>query len=161
MAESIKLRGMTWDHSRGFTPMVATAQRFHELHPEIDISWSKRSLQEFADRPLGELAEQFDFLVIDHPWTGFAAVKQILAGHLKTKPTDDWLAVLEPADIWCAKLHDWSGLRTTEAYQVHQSDGCAYRTTRCPIRIDGERIYNPKGSPVLGEHTKNILNELE
>ncbi len=78
MNAPIRLNGMTWDHTRGFVPMVATSQRFHELHPNIDIAWSKRSLQEFADKPLGELAEQFDFLVIDHPWAGFAAASGIL-----------------------------------------------------------------------------------
>lgn len=69
----IMLRGMTWDHSRGYVPMVATSQRFHELNPHVDIVWSKRSLQEFADRPLSDLAGSFDLLVIDHPWVGFAA----------------------------------------------------------------------------------------
>jgi multiple sugar transport system substrate-binding protein len=76
--QRVTLRGITWDHSRGFLPMVATAQRFHERHPDVDIAWSKRSLQEFADRPLKELAEQFDLLVIDHPWVGLVAQHRIL-----------------------------------------------------------------------------------
>jgi multiple sugar transport system substrate-binding protein len=66
------LRGITWNHSRGFLPMVATAQRFEELHPEVEIVWEKRSLQAFADAPIGELAEDFDLLVIDHPSVGEA-----------------------------------------------------------------------------------------
>jgi len=44
-----ELRGITWDHTRGFLPMVATAQRFSELHPDVRITWEKRSLQHFAD----------------------------------------------------------------------------------------------------------------
>ena len=71
--EPVRLRGMTWNHSRGFTPMVATAQRYGELHLTVDITWEKRSLQEFADQPLDQLAERYDLLVIDHPWVGFAA----------------------------------------------------------------------------------------
>ena len=47
--------------------MVATAQRFHELNPEVSIEWSVRSLQAFADEPLARLVESFDLLVIDHP----------------------------------------------------------------------------------------------
>jgi multiple sugar transport system substrate-binding protein len=70
---SIRLRGITWNHSRGFLPMVATAQRFSEVHPEIEIVWAKRSLQEFADYPVDRLAEEFDLLVIDHPFVGCAA----------------------------------------------------------------------------------------
>ncbi len=70
---NITLKGITWNHSRGFTSAVATAQRFHELHPEVEITWEKRSLQAFADEPINELAKRFDLLIIDHPWTGFAA----------------------------------------------------------------------------------------
>ncbi|KLT64399.1 ABC transporter substrate-binding protein [Pedobacter sp. BMA] len=60
--------------------MVATAQRFSELYPNVNITWEKRSLQQFADFSIQELAERFDLLVIDHPWAGFAAkTKSIVA----------------------------------------------------------------------------------
>ncbi len=71
--KQIHLKGITWNHSRGFTSVVATAQRFHELNPSIEITWEKRSLQAFADEPINELAKRYDLLVIDHPWAGFAA----------------------------------------------------------------------------------------
>ncbi len=48
------LRGITWNHSRGYVSVVATAQRFCELHPQVAISWDKRSLQEFARRAYPE-----------------------------------------------------------------------------------------------------------
>ena len=32
-----ELRGITWQHTRGYLPMVATAQRFSELHPDVQI----------------------------------------------------------------------------------------------------------------------------
>ncbi len=67
------LKGITWDHSRGFTSIVAVSQRFHELNPNVEITWQKRSLQAFADEPINELAKRFDLLIIDHPWAGFAA----------------------------------------------------------------------------------------
>ncbi|MEM6560845.1 MAG: ABC transporter substrate-binding protein [Planctomycetota bacterium] len=72
------LRGITWNHTRGFVPMVHAAQRLSELHPNVQISWEKRSLQDFADAPLDRLAEAYDLLVIDHPWAGFAASKGVL-----------------------------------------------------------------------------------
>lgn len=53
--------------------MVATAQRYEELNPEVKIVWEKRSLQAFADEPIDQLAQRYDLLVIDHPWAGFAA----------------------------------------------------------------------------------------
>jgi multiple sugar transport system substrate-binding protein len=76
MSDKISLKGITWNHSRGFVPMVATAQRFSELNPKVEISWEKRSLQQFADFSIQELAQRFDLLVIDHPWAGFAAKTQ-------------------------------------------------------------------------------------
>jgi len=74
----IELKGITWNHTRGYLPMVATAQRFSELHPEVSISWQKRSLQEFADAPLPDLAARFDLMVIDHPSIGEAAAHGLL-----------------------------------------------------------------------------------
>ncbi|NIG55323.1 ABC transporter substrate-binding protein [Chitinophaga sp. Cy-1792] len=69
----IILKGITWDHSRGLTPLLAAAQRYQELHPGVDIQWKKRSLQEFADAPIEELTHHYDLLIIDHPWVGCAA----------------------------------------------------------------------------------------
>jgi multiple sugar transport system substrate-binding protein len=73
-----KLKGITWNHTRGLLPMVATAQRFTELNPDVEISWEKRSLQEFADASIEDLAKRFDLLVIDHPWTGFGAATKTI-----------------------------------------------------------------------------------
>lgn len=72
MSETL-LRGITWGHSRGYTPLVAAAQRFTEMHPDINISWDKRTLQQFADYPIEELTKDYDLLIIDHPWVGRAA----------------------------------------------------------------------------------------
>ena len=75
---AIRLNGITWNHSRGFLPLVATAQRFSELAPETEIVWQKRSLQQFADAPLAKLASEFDLLVIDHPSIGEAVHHELL-----------------------------------------------------------------------------------
>lgn len=75
---TIQLTGTSWNHTRGHLPMVATAQRFNEIHPEFEITWERRSLQEFADAPLDELASKFDLLIMDHPWMGTVAEEDIL-----------------------------------------------------------------------------------
>ncbi len=67
------LKGITWGHSRGITPLLAASQRYSELHPGIEIHWKKRSLQEFADFPIEKLTTEYDLLIIDHPWVGCAA----------------------------------------------------------------------------------------
>ncbi|MBZ5564014.1 MAG: extracellular solute-binding protein [Acidobacteriia bacterium] len=74
----LRLRGMTWNHSRGYTPLAAIAQRFSEISPGVEVIWEKRSLQEFADQRIDQLAERYDLLVIDHPWAGLAAASGLL-----------------------------------------------------------------------------------
>lgn len=77
--QTIRLKGVTWRHTRGYLPMVATAQRFHELHPAVDIDWQVESLQEFADASIAELAKKFDLMVIDHPSVGHVVHTNALA----------------------------------------------------------------------------------
>ncbi len=73
--------------------MVATSQRFSETHPDTEITWDKRSLQEFADYPIQKLAEIFDLLVIDHPFVGYAATHPVLL------PLDEWMDGDDLADL--------------------------------------------------------------
>jgi crotonobetainyl-CoA:carnitine CoA-transferase CaiB-like acyl-CoA transferase len=95
-------------------------------------------------------------------------IKAILARQLKTKSTADWLAVLEPADIWCAEVFDWKRLTAHKGYRVlrmeqtvRRGNGFQYKTTTCPIRLDGERLQAGLGSPKLGEHTEEVVEEFK
>jgi len=90
----IILKGITWAHSRGITPLIAYAQRFSELYPGIEVRWEKRTLQEFADFPVEKLAEKYDLLIIDHPWVGCAAATECvlpLEEYLPKEYLDDQL----------------------------------------------------------------------
>ena len=75
---AVELTGMTWAHSRGYSPIVAVTQRYEELHPNVRITWEKRSLADFENQPVNQLAERYDFLVIDHPWTGFGLASGVV-----------------------------------------------------------------------------------
>lgn len=93
-------------------------------------------------------------------------IKAILAKFLNDKPIADLLARLEPADIWCAEVFDWSRLTSHDGYAalnmeqtVSRGDGFAYRTTACPIRVQGARLGSTLGSPRIGEHTDAITKE--
>lgn len=80
MADIVHLKGMTWDHARGYDPMVATSAAYGAKHPNVRITWEKRSLQAFADRPIEEMANAYDLMVIDHPHVGqVAASGELLA----------------------------------------------------------------------------------
>lgn len=78
MARILELTGIAWDHSRALPPLVATAQRYEELHPGVRIRWEKRSLHEFGHMPVDQLARKFDLIVIDHPWAGFCFARQLV-----------------------------------------------------------------------------------
>jgi len=94
----ITLRGMTWDHARGFDPMVATSAEWARLHPGVSIIWEKRSLQAFADRPIREMCDTYDLMVIDHPHVGeVAAEGNLLALDTPARRAD--LAVLASQSV--------------------------------------------------------------
>ena len=93
-------------------------------------------------------------------------IKKILAAHLLTRSTSHWLTLLEEADVWCAKVLSWPELLAHDAFRVLRmvqsvqcSSGETLRTTRCPIRIDGEVLDSPVPAPRTGEHTAGILAE--
>ena len=93
-------------------------------------------------------------------------IKAILAAHLKTGATTRWLSILEPADVWCSDVYTWPKLFEQEGFQALDmiqeagtQAGVRLRTTRCPIRIDGELLKSPRGAPRLGEHTEGLARE--
>jgi multiple sugar transport system substrate-binding protein len=66
---SVVLKGMTWNHPRGYDPMVACSQSWQEK-TGVEIRWEKRSLQDFETFPVEVLARNYDLIVIDHPHVG-------------------------------------------------------------------------------------------
>ena len=86
----VQLRGIAWNHSRALPPLAATAQRFEELHPGVEIAWEKRSLHAFGHASLTELANAFDLLVVDHPMMGDAEATGSLVDFSKLLSADEW-----------------------------------------------------------------------
>src|SRR5689334_9611816 len=66
------VRGMTWDHSRGYDPLAAAAAEWKARTGEA-IAWDRRSLQDFESYPVEDLARTYDLIVIDHPHVGQVA----------------------------------------------------------------------------------------
>src|SRR5262245_24466404 len=60
---------MTWNHPRGYDPMVACSHIWAEK-TGVTVVWAKRSLQDFETYPVEELAKTYDLIVIDHPHVG-------------------------------------------------------------------------------------------
>lgn len=123
-----------------------------------------------AMAPIAKLAELMncpDLEPLSNPGEAFVRrdeIKAVLRDHLLTQNVSHWLERLEPADIWCAKVQDWPELIQSEGFNaldalqtITAPDGTEIKTTRCPIRIDGETRKSEKGGPALGSHTSAYL----
>ncbi|TKB38979.1 MAG: carbohydrate ABC transporter substrate-binding protein, partial [Mesorhizobium sp.] len=69
---------MTWNHPRGYDPMVACSRLWREK-TGVSIEWEKRSLQDFESFSVEELARAYDLIVIDHPHVGQITAEKCLA----------------------------------------------------------------------------------
>lgn len=84
------IKGITWNHSRAFPPLVAVSQRYEELHPGVHIRWEKRTLDEFGHKSIDQLIHDFDLIVIDHPWAGFCFKRNLVYDLKKLLTTGQW-----------------------------------------------------------------------
>lgn len=135
----ITLKGIAWNHTRGFVSAVACAQRFEELHPEVRVVWEKRSLQAFADASLAELAAAYDLIVMDHPHTALAATEGLLL------PFEDWLPAEFIAD---QAAHSVGGSHASYRFRDRQwtlaSDAAAPIATWRPDLLEKHELALPE-----------------
>ncbi len=126
-----------------------------------------------AMTPLGRLRDLLELPALEpyaaDPASWFSsrdAIKRLIAARLATATTAAWLAILEPADIWCAKVLEWPELMQSEGFKaldmlqtVTRDDGVSILTTRSPLRIDGERPRTGRAAPLIGEQSARIRAE--
>lgn len=126
-----------------------------------------------AMTPLPRLADLLELEALapyrDEPASWFTArdqIKAIIAERIATKSIDEWLAILEPADIWCAKVLDWNELLDSDGFKVldmlqtvTRDDGVSIETTRSPLRVNGKRASIASAAPRIGEHSAAIREE--
>jgi len=60
------LRGITWDHPRGYDCVVAASTEYAAQFG-VDVRWSKHPLSAFEAAPIEQLAANYDLMVLDHP----------------------------------------------------------------------------------------------
>lgn len=94
------------------------------------------------------------------------AIKRLIAERLAREPTLHWLAILEPADIWCAKVLDWPELMASKGFKaldmlqtVTREDNVSITTTRSPLRVNGVRARTGRAAPLVGEQSAKIRAE--
>jgi len=94
-------------------------------------------------------------------------IKDILTTHLVQQPVAYWLERLHAEDLWAMEVLDWKSLTAQEGYQCLQMEqtlriagGKDIVTTRCPIRINGQKLVNERPAPALGQDKEKIVREL-
>ncbi|MFV0607341.1 MAG: CaiB/BaiF CoA transferase family protein [Niabella sp.] len=94
-------------------------------------------------------------------------MKAIIADKLLQHTTAYWLKKLQQYNLWVSEVLDWNEMTKKEGYQVlqmeqdlHLPNQSALKTTRCPIVINGEKLYSSKPAPVLGEQNEIIKKEM-
>lgn len=99
--------------------------------------------------------------------TGRDQIKAIMAEAIRLKSTADWLAVLQPADIWCSEVLDWPQLFANEAWSsldfeqtIERNGTVSLNALRGPIRIDGQVLKSNRAAPALGADLSRVQDEL-
>jgi crotonobetainyl-CoA:carnitine CoA-transferase CaiB-like acyl-CoA transferase len=118
---------------------------------------------------LGKLLDLPALQEISDPADGFRRrdeIKQIIAKRLKERTTEQWLEILNAADIWCAEVLDWPKLCASKAFEqlamvqtLRDGQGIEILTTRLPIRMDGRLLTSEQLAPRVGQHTETIQRE--
>jgi crotonobetainyl-CoA:carnitine CoA-transferase CaiB-like acyl-CoA transferase len=93
-------------------------------------------------------------------------IKRIIAQRLRERTTEQWLEILNAADIWCAEVLDWPELFASQAFEqlamiqtLKDERGIEIFTTRLPIRLDGGLLTSERLAPRVGQHTETIQRE--
>jgi crotonobetainyl-CoA:carnitine CoA-transferase CaiB-like acyl-CoA transferase len=93
------------------------------------------------------------------------AIKTAIAAVTPSRTTDDWLARLQPADIWCAEVLDWTGLRAHPVWaqlgmqQRFGGEGFAFDGIAGPLRLNGARPVAGGAAPRLGADTARVITD--
>ena len=125
-----------------------------------------------AMTPLPQLGELLDLNSIkdlhdQKEWfTKRDKIKKDIGDWIEKQTTEHWLSILEPADIWCAKVLDWETMVKHEGFKIldmvqriKRDDGLNIETLRCPIKIDGEIFKSTKAAPKIGNDNNSIMKE--
>ncbi|GAX88564.1 CaiB/BaiF CoA transferase family protein [Effusibacillus lacus] len=93
-------------------------------------------------------------------------VNQIICEEIKKKTTEEWFAVFEQTDIWCAPVNGYEEIEKDPQVEwnkmimtVEHPDAGNIRLLSHPIRFDGQVPAVRQYPPRLGEHTEQILRE--
>ena len=104
-----RLKGLTWDHPRGYNALAAAARRAELAESGLAIAWEKQPLEGFESHPIADLCARYDLVVLDHPHVGEAVEADCLQP-LEAVFGADRIAELEAATIGpCLSSYRFAG----------------------------------------------------
>lgn len=126
-----------------------------------------------AMTPLEKLARLLDIDALlqyaNKPETWFAErddIKGHIADAVALQSTAHWLAILEPEDVWCARVSDWPEFLSSDGFKaldmvqnLVDNRGASVSLMRSPIRVDGRRATSSRIAPAIGEDNASIVEE--
>ncbi|CAN7452939.1 CoA transferase [Rhizobium sp. LjRoot30] len=120
-------------------------------------------------KTLGEVIGEDSFLTMVDEVDTWSRRDEIFAKtreKLKTKTSEEWLALLRAADIWCGPVYGYADLVEDEQIKhngtfveyEHPTEGLV-KTPGFPIKFSKTPSVVERGAPVTGQHTRDILRE--
>ncbi|GAB1584449.1 CaiB/BaiF CoA transferase family protein [Phyllobacterium phragmitis] len=120
-------------------------------------------------KTLGEVIGEESFLtMVDDvdTWTRRDEIFAKTREKLKTRTSEEWLALLRAADIWCGPVYGYADLVEDEQIKHngtfveydHPTEG-RVKTPGFPIKFSKTPSVVDRGAPLTGEHTREVLEE--
>ena len=169
------LRGITWDHPRGFAGLSAATAQYLQRNPQVRIEWDRQPLAGFEATPIESLAARYDLLILDHPFMGDAQASGCLLdldGHADVLELDALRAdVIGPSfdvyrygGLWAVPLDGSTQMSVYRPDHVQAAPRtlddirALAGTTRLAIALHGPHalltwfsIYSNLGAPPAGD----------
>lgn len=153
---------------------IPQRSRYNNGHPLLGAPYgiysTARGFIAIAMVPLAKLATALECMPLasfrqEDSFRKRDEIKEILKKHLGSQPASYWLDKMHAQGIWAMEVLDWRQMINEEAYRILDMEQVVgegekkFTTTRCPVRINGEKLKSSRPAPQLGEHTEKIKKE--
>lgn len=148
MTKNVSLRGITWDHPRGYAPLEASIDLYQQK-TGIQVHWAKRNLKDFGDASLDRLAREYDLIIIDHPHSGMASATRCIV------PLDEVVSneILEEARINSAGP-------SFKSYLYHNHLWALPIDAACQVSVCRKDFMGDLPLPITWEDVFQLANQL-
>lgn len=90
-------------------------------------------------------------------------IKQKLADHFIKNATEYWIDIFVTNDIWASEVLNWHQLFATNGFkqldfiqELGLQNGETIKTTRSPLKLNGQILSSDVPAPSIGQHNQNI-----